>query len=226
MYIALFISLLLITSNFIHLSSCDGEEEEWGVHLFDSESFVIKKAYDAQRFHNDHLNLRFQTIYGLNIDILVTEGSVFTLTIADITENQIHSLLEYENRSLLVINGFIQRTVQNKTYWETIYENQDHIFVTDDLIKVRIENEYGPYTYLYMEEWCWKTGWLERYFRRTIYNQTLMFELEIQKINPEPLISLNMVYGGVILLFILTPLIISHWKSYQKRKMKITPSPT
>ena len=159
-YITLSFSLLLISSSFIHLISCDGDNEEWGVHLFDSESFVITKAYDAQRFHNDHLNLRFQNIYGLYIDILVTEGSVFTLTIADITDNQIHSLLEYENLSLLVINGFIHRTVLNKTYWETIYENQDNIQVTDDLIKVRIENEYGPYTYFYMEEWSWKTCWL------------------------------------------------------------------
>ena len=51
-----------------------------------------------------------------------------------------------------------------------------------------------------------------------------MLELEIQKINPEPLITLNVVYGGVILVFILAPLIVPHWKSHQKRKKQITQS--
>ncbi|NHJ02482.1 MAG: hypothetical protein EAX86_10130 [Candidatus Heimdallarchaeota archaeon] len=211
--------ILIMKLEFIDLTVINAESEDWGVNLFDSESFIITKAYDAQRFDNSHVNIRFQMINGLFIDILVSEDSTFTLMIADFIDNQIHSLLEFENLKIMVVNGFVHQTIQNQTYWKTFYEEDDHVLVTRDLILIKIEQEYGFYTHLYIEEWNWKTGWLERYYTKSMYNQTLMYELEINKINEEPLISTNMIYGWLILIVIMLPLFFSH-RNTIKRKIK------
>lgn len=215
-------------------------EQEWCVEVGDSRSFIVTKFYDILQpdphklvtleATEDHEFIHITTEVNTKITYTITELVEINIAMGKRTFNDTISLKEEP------ITGIIRKTVQNKTYWEQIYENEStteiingtemnrNTTVTDKLIiRSRSFQAILPWysltefiNVIEINHWEWMNGWMN-YGYSGYWNATnKIFEFEWKYLDKLPdEISWNIIMGGIILLGITGLFIIIH---YQHKK--------
>ncbi len=216
------------------------QQEEWCVEIGDSRSFIVTKLYDillpdphklvTLEGNEDHEFIYITTEVNTKISYTITEITESNIVIGKKTINDTITLKEEP------ISGIIRKTIQNKTYWESIYENEStsemvgdleisfHTTVTSKVIRRNASYQFISPVYSLTEiiyvtdivHWEWMTGWVSYRYYRTKNETNTLYEYEMMNPNySSDDIPWNMIYGGFILLGI-TGLII--FVNYQRRK--------
>ncbi|MHA2052367.1 MAG: hypothetical protein ACW99F_02105 [Candidatus Hodarchaeales archaeon] len=177
------------------------QELEWFVEVGDSRTFTVIKLFNLGSNDTNRLFSLEGTENNEFIWIITEVGTKITYTITKITESGIVMGQRTIDNSIRLkeepFNNYliIRKTIQNQTYWESVYENRRttelingrlaiiETHVTSKMIS-REANYFVNYTFSVFNvtekiQWEWMSGWILYRYLKFTNDSNLFYEYEL-----------------------------------------------
>ncbi len=206
------------------------QELEWQISEGDSQIYHYNKRYNIDSEDPLQVQEEIRDDSGDLVTVVITKGSTIQYNVAIVTPNAIWGRITYNGtitsiRDIIAREGRIRepirKSVNNRSYWEEYCKEDEHSYISGDLIVHEATYTIlSGYTWI-SEEWNWKTGWITYCYERS-WNRTHVLDETEYSINPivnnQFIIPPNMIFGTFFLIVI--AILLVGPKFYQKRKIK------
>jgi hypothetical protein len=182
-------------------------QEDWQVQVGDSQTYVYQEFYDVSYDNPYEHSYWIIDEDNNNVTIILKKGLIFRYDITFLSPDEARGKITYNgtitsqeqsisSRNYSGWTGIIVRpSINNQTYWEEYCEYRGLENVTGDLIIEEINTQ----DITYINEWNWKTGWLNYYYVKHWNETTIISEWEFSLVPKESFFPLNIIVGGFIL---------------------------
>ncbi|MFX1283236.1 MAG: hypothetical protein ACFFB5_06255 [Promethearchaeota archaeon] len=200
---------------------------EWKVSSGDAITYIYKNFYDITRTNPYEFSVSGIDVNGELVSVTVEKGTKITYTITSKpTTGPIFGTMTFDSNITLeeqpISDIIIIKTVNNRSYWENYYKNDQSFSIQGDLL-IQASRTYDvyfdggqayPYELTTSYKWNWKTGWLTSFYIRsrsyetneTYYEEIFEAESTEKSINNQ--LQSNTIFGSILLSLILIILVV------------------
>ncbi|MFX0181819.1 MAG: hypothetical protein ACFE95_01955 [Candidatus Hodarchaeota archaeon] len=181
----------------------------YNVKVGDSQTYIYKKVYDILS-DNPYQFRRVETNQdGYLVIIIIQEGTLVTYTITTIPHPGMILFSRTYNRTItlqeeLAFRYVLRDTINNKSYWEEFYREDDSTYISGDLVVLEEATYNSTLTY----KWNWKTGWLAYYYFKSYNENNTIYEEEIDLVTDSSNFGQN-IFFGIFMLVVIVIIIIT-----------------
>jgi len=144
------------------------QDLEWKVKVGDTNTYTVDKIFDDDDLDGDgDKNTETSSMIdedGESVEVVVKKGSTVKVTITEL--NDVPTVKFTWNGDVTTSEvtdppfPTVFKTVDNKTYWETLADGNDTMSVEGDLVIREIEFVVSDLTMTTIYKTNWKTGWV------------------------------------------------------------------
>jgi hypothetical protein len=219
--------ILIFLFPILEVNSQISQELDWTVMEGDSQIYIYTKYYNIYRENPYEVKASIRTVNGGVSKITFKKGMTISFDVEEVTKYGVIGRSTYYGNitsdrytiAYALGSWIIRKTVDNASYWKNLYQNKEDFSVTANYVIYDYKISSEKFSYLNVEKWDWKTGWLN-YYHEKGWNATMtLFDFELCILGNQIVSyqSTNVIFGSSLLFSLGTLFLILRYT--QKRKM-------